>query len=164
MKKVRIYLDTSVINFLFADDAPEQQQATVTFFENFVKPGLYDVYVSPVVIDELARTHDHRKRKMLFAAVDAYALEVLDIREAMGEIRSLAEAYVAEAVIPVQKPEDALHIAIATAKEMDILLSWNYKHIANINKELLVQAVNFRAGYAKLIRMLTPWEVIYEKD
>jgi len=164
MRKSRIYLDTSVINFLFAEDAPEKQEATVTFFEDFVRPALYDVYISPVVIDEISRTPDHEKRKALLGVVDEHGIEVLDIRERLEDIRGLAEAYVAEAIVPARQPEDALHIAIATVEEMDILLSWNYRHIANVNKELLVQAVNFRAGYTRLIRMLTPFEVIYEKD
>jgi predicted nucleic acid-binding protein len=149
---------------LFAEDAPEKREATVTFFEDFVRPGVYDVYVSPVVIDEISRTRDRTKRKVLLDVVDEYGIEVLDIGERLEDIRGLAQAYVAESIVPVRQPEDALHIAIATVEEIDVLLSWNYKHIANVNKELLVQAVNFRAGYARLIRMLTPFEVIYEKD
>lgn len=39
MKKLKIYLDTSVINFLFADDVPEFQKITEDFFENYVKKG-----------------------------------------------------------------------------------------------------------------------------
>ena len=34
MKKLKIYLDTSVINFLFADDVPEFRKITEDFFEN----------------------------------------------------------------------------------------------------------------------------------
>ncbi len=44
MIKSTIYLDTSVINFLFADDAPEKKEITIDFFENFVKLGVYDTY------------------------------------------------------------------------------------------------------------------------
>ena len=38
---ISIYLDTSVINFLFADDAPEKKEVTVDFFNNFIKTGIY---------------------------------------------------------------------------------------------------------------------------
>ncbi|MBI4723317.1 MAG: hypothetical protein HY769_10070 [Candidatus Stahlbacteria bacterium] len=60
--------------------------------------------------------------------------------------------------------EDAMHIAIATINEIDILLSWNYKHLANINKERMILAINLLAGYTKPLRMITPMEVIYEKE
>ena len=61
MRKSRVYLDTSIISFLFAEDAPEKREATVTFFEDFVRPGVYDVYVSPVVIDgDLKNTGSHK--------------------------------------------------------------------------------------------------------
>jgi hypothetical protein len=52
------YLDTSVINFLFADDAPEKQEITIDFFDHYVLPQVYEVYVSAVVIDEISRTRD----------------------------------------------------------------------------------------------------------
>ena len=43
MKKLKIYLDTSVINFLFADDAPEKRDITIEFFEHYVKTKFYEV-------------------------------------------------------------------------------------------------------------------------
>lgn len=48
MNKLKIYLDTSVINFLFADDAPEFKEITKDFFEKYVTE--YDVYISDIVI------------------------------------------------------------------------------------------------------------------
>jgi hypothetical protein len=50
------------------------------------------------------------------------------------EIKRLAKLYVNEGIIPAKKDDDALHIAYSTFYEMDILLSWNYKHLANIFK------------------------------
>ena len=50
MKKLKIYLDTSVINFLFADDVPEFKKITDDFFENYIKKEKYLAYISDVVI------------------------------------------------------------------------------------------------------------------
>jgi hypothetical protein len=50
MKKLRLYLDTSIINFIFADDAPEKKTITKDFFENYVKQGVFDVFISDVVM------------------------------------------------------------------------------------------------------------------
>jgi hypothetical protein len=73
----------------------------------------------------------------------------------------LAESYVRERIIPRAKLEDAMHIATATVFEMDILLSWNYKHLANVGKEARIEAANLLAGYTKRLRMVTPMEVLY---
>lgn len=56
MKKLKVYLDTSVINFLFADDAPELKAATVDFFDNFIRTGIYETYISEYVLFEINRT------------------------------------------------------------------------------------------------------------
>lgn len=42
----RIYLDTSVIDFLYAEDVPELQDVTRAFFDDFVKAGKYDAWIS----------------------------------------------------------------------------------------------------------------------
>jgi hypothetical protein len=65
-------------------------------------------------------------------------------------------------VIPPRYTEDARHIAIATCHEMDVLLSWNFKHLANIKKQTEVRAVNERNGYLHPLLLATPMEVFYE--
>lgn len=160
MKATRMYLDTSVINFLFAHDAPEKKEITIEFFEHCVRSGVYDVFISQVVIDELARTKDESKRNDLIEVAGQYRLELLNIEADYDEIGRLAGIYAAREIIPPRKLEDALHIAIATVHEMDVLLSWNYRHLANINKEVQIQAVNIVEGYSKPLRMVTPLEVI----
>jgi len=62
MRKLKLYLDTSVINFLFADDVPEFKKITEEFFE-IVKIGKgFEVYISDVVINEITKTNDIIKR------------------------------------------------------------------------------------------------------
>jgi len=58
------------------------------------------------------------------------------------------------------KIEDAYHIAISTVNDLDVLTSWNYKHLANINKERKVAAVNIQEGYLHPLRFTTPMEVM----
>ena len=50
MKKTKIYLDTTIINFIFADDAPDFRDVTLDFFKDFVKTNEVEVYISDVVI------------------------------------------------------------------------------------------------------------------
>ncbi len=80
--------------------------------------------------------------------------------ESNKQIEELANIYISEGIIPEQKLEDALHIAISTVYELDILVSWNYEHLANIKKEENINSINIKNGYTKLLRMITPLEVI----
>lgn len=164
MKKQTIYLDTSVINFLFADDAPEKRDITQEFFDNYIKAGRYDVMISPVVVDEIQRTGDSRKRKELLGVIEEYRLAILDIEDESDEIRRLAELYLDQGVIPARKINDAMHTAIATVYEVDVLLSWNYRHLANVQKEARIHAANLQAGYIKQLKMTTPLEVVYDEE
>ena len=52
-RKLKIYLDTSVISFLYADDAPDKRDATVEFFDDFIANHKYEVYISDFVIAEI---------------------------------------------------------------------------------------------------------------
>jgi hypothetical protein len=162
MKKPSIYLDTSVINFLFADDAPEKQYATIDFFENYIRRDIYQVMISPVVIDEINKTRDDEKRKKLLDVVREYEISIVDVSGMKAEIGRLAGLYITGGIIPQKKLEDALHLAVCTITETDIFLSWNYKHLSNVNKERRVMSVNIAEGYTKAFRMITPLEVLYE--
>lgn len=164
MKKLQIYLDTSIINFVFADDAPEKRDITKEFFKKYVAKNIFDVYISPLVIDEINKTKDKKKKTDLLGIIRKYNLKIVNIQEIVDNIQSLAQKYITEGVIPEKKIEDALHIAICTILEIDILLSWNYKHLANINKETKINSVNLLEGFSKTFRMVTPMEVMYEEE
>ncbi len=159
MRKLKLYLDTSVINFLFAEDAPEKQRVTQEFFDGSVSQGKFDIYVSDVVIGEIKNTKDIDKRNNLLAVIYKYNLNILSISE---EAIELADEYLKQSVIPEKKVEDARHIAIATVNGCDMLLSWNYKHLANINKEKKIQIINIQQGYNYPVRLSTPMEVTGE--
>ncbi|MEI6091502.1 MAG: type II toxin-antitoxin system VapC family toxin [bacterium] len=159
-KKLKIYLDTSVINFLFADDAPQFKDITLDFFENYL--NVFDVYISQIVIDEINKTGDADKRLVLMQSITNYNLELYNrINQTIVE---LAKNYIDFKIIPQNKFEDALHLAFASYYEFDILLSWNFKHLANINKQEKINSFNLNYGYRKPLLLLNPMEVVYEND
>lgn len=161
MKKLKIYLDTSVINFLFADDVPEFRKITEDFFENYVEKGKYLVYVSDVVIAEIEKTKYEDKKKLLLEVIEKFSLRILILDETSD---ALASVYLREKIIPPKKLEDAQHIAIATCNQMDILLSWNFKHLSNIQKQISVKMINERKGYFYPLILTNPMEVVYENE
>ena len=158
-RKLKIYLDTSVINFLFADDAPELKKITIDFFENYLEN--YHVEISEIMLAEISKTGNIEKRNLLFQAINQYNLKIN--HKFTDEISDFAVYYIESGIIPKSKPEDAQHIAFATFYEFDILLSWNFKHLANVNKQILVNSLNLQKGYNKQLLLLNPMEVIYEK-
>jgi len=160
MKKLKVYLDTSVINFLFADDAPEFKSITIDFFELHIDK--YDVFISDIVVFEINKTTALKHRERLLNVVDQYPIRILSLND-QEEIERIANLYINEGVIPPSKFEDALHLAISSVYEMDILLSWNFKHLANIKKQQLVNSINEREGYTKKLNLLSPLEVEYDE-
>lgn len=77
-----------------------------------------------------------------------------------NEVNELAQKYIDAKIIPENKVMDALHIAVSTVYSMNVLVSWNYKHLANIIKEYKVKIVNYQNNYFNDIRIITPYELI----
>jgi len=163
MKKLKVYLDTSVVSFVYADDAPEKQSITVEFFEKYL--SAYDVYISEVVLAEIQNTSNLKLRQKLKGIISDYHLKILDIDpESRKNIFTLARSYLKARVIPEKKFDDAVHVALCTHYEFDILLSWNFRHLANIDKQIKINNLNKKYGYPKSLLLLNPMEVIYDKN
>lgn len=154
MKKLKLYIETSAWNFIYADDAPEKQAITIDFF-NLVEKGIYDIYISEVVIKEFAQAKDPKKSQ-LFDLLKKYKPTELEMTQ---EIIELAEKYLEREIIPKKKVNDALHVAVASVYEIDALISWNFDHLANLRKSEFFNGVNLEMGYTKKIEIITPSEV-----
>ena len=154
MRKLKLYLDTSVLSFIFADDAPQLKRVTERFFEDMEK---YEVYISEVVIREISKTKDAERRDRLLRAVEKYRLILLGT-EKMEEVARLAQCYLEQRAIPAAKREDAEHIAYAVVHEIDILVSWNFRHIVHYDKIRQFNAVNLEKAY-KTLSIYSPMEV-----
>ena len=158
MKKPQLYIETSVWNFYFADDAPEKKEITHTFF-NKVKESEYEIFISDTVIEEIGRADDE-KRQLLLNIIKEFNPKRLIIDQ---EVVELAQKYIAEGVLPANKFEDAVHAAVATIFEMDALISWNLKHLSNLKRMEMINGVNMKEGYSKRLELITPMEVSDEE-
>jgi len=163
MKRLKIYLDTSVINFLFAEDAPQLQEVTIEFFEDCVRKEKYEVYISDIVIAEIVSTKDEEKRIQLLEVIENYPIYSVDEQNS-SEIIKLAELYLGRNVLPAKSKADAFHVAICVINQMDILLTWNYKHLANINRKYKLMQVNLENNYLHPLEILTPFEVFNDEE
>ena len=154
MRKLKLYLETSVWNFFFADDAPEKKDITKRFFVS-IKEDVYEIFISEVVIREINDAPE-AKRKALFDLVNKYAPAEL---ETTKEADELTELYMDRGIVPKSKRDDAFHVAIATVHEVDAVITWNYQHLANLRKAELFNSVNLEKGYTKRLEIITPMEV-----
>jgi predicted nucleic acid-binding protein len=148
---------------LFADDAPQLRDATIEFFENFVNTGRYEVYISDIVITEIEATKDAEKRIQLLNVTENYPIGFVDEQQSTEIIR-LADLYLKNGILPVKSKADAFHIAICVVNQMDILLTWNYKHLANINRKHKITQVNIENHYLHPLEIITPFEVIDDES
>jgi hypothetical protein len=162
VKKLKVYLDTSIISFLKAEDSPDYRRDTELFFETIVFTEKIDTYVSRIVFQEINNTNDLKRRKELLDIFIKHPnIKTLVAEENnVEEINILVKSYLDNEIIPRKNIADAFHVAYSTVFEMDILLSWNFKHLANINKEQKILIVNKLNGYNYPFRMASPLEVL----
>jgi len=151
---MKLYIETSVPNMLLHDDALDKSQITKLFVE-WLRLSAHEPFISPVVYKEIARAQSPR-RELLEQAVLGMRPNLLDMTP---EVEMLAEQYLAERIIPARFRDDLLHVAVAVCYRLDIIVSWNMKHLANPNKVALINAVNRQQG-RPFMRIHTPKEMI----
>jgi hypothetical protein len=159
MDKPKIYLETTIFNFPFADDAPELKADTIKLFEE-IKAGKYEPYTSIYALDELENTLQIDKLKKMRGLIDEYSITLI---HGSREAERLATLYLAEGVINKKFMIDALHIAITTISGLDFIVSLNFRHIVKQKTILETAIINEREGY-KQIGIYEPSEVINGKD
>lgn len=154
MKKIKYYLDTTIFNFVFAEDDTEKKDITIKLFKDLplIAEG---VYISDEVIREISRADEPRKSQLegLVRKTNPLLLEV------NIEAEELAERYIKEEIIPVRYRSDALHIAVAVINGIEAIVSWNFEHIVKLKTRVMVNGVNRLLGYHE-IEICSPEEVV----
>jgi hypothetical protein len=158
MRVPKAYIETSVFNFVFADDAPDRQQDARQFFDE-IRQGRYVPFTSDYVIRELARCSEP-KRSAMVGLIDRHGIITLPLD---AEAERLAAMYVADGIIPEKYVMDGVHIAIATVHDLDFIVSYNFKHIVKRKTVTMTEGVNLREGY-KRVGIFSPTEVIDNDD
>ena len=154
MKKIKLYFDTSVIGGYFDDEFSED---TIEIFDE-VKNGTYDLAISDLTVRELIKAPENVRT--LLQEKEIKFEQILVTQEAI----ELATEYVKEKVVGQTSFDDCIHIATATINKIDILVSWNFKHIVNIQRIRGYNSINLKNGYQTL-EIRSPKDIInYEKE
>jgi len=148
--KPRIYTDTSVIGGCL----DEQFKAASSRLFKWFEQGWAIIVVSELTLLELERSP--LEVRMVLNRIPGRHREDVELTEEASE---LAAAYIHEGVAGKAQKVDAQHIAIATLSRVDVLVSWNFKHIVNLPKIRGYNSINLRRGLP-LIEIRTPEEVV----
>ena len=125
-------------------------------FSRQCRIGLFVPYISSVVLQEIARASARDADQMV---VEINRLAPVELTPS-AEVEQLAAEYVKAGIVPSRKRDDARHVALATVSSMEILVSWNHRHLANKRKKELFNAVNKLAGRTQPLEICTPFEVL----
>jgi hypothetical protein len=152
--KQRIYIDTSVIG---GCEDEEFSQWSIQLFKEF-RQSLRIAVVSDLTRREIEKAPE-KVKKVLFSLSDVNIENVFLTEEA----ETLAQNYIDEGVISAKHIVDAQHIAIASVERVDVLVSWNFQQIVNLDRIRAFNSVNLKLGYP-ILEIRSPREVIHEKE
>ena len=154
MRRLKIYIDTSVIGGYFDN---EFSVDTKLLFEKIVA-GNYQLVLSDLSERELMNAPD--EVKTLLKDLQIFNFEIVPVTD---ESITLATEYIKEKVVGQTSLDDCIHIATATINKVDLLVSWNFKHIVNIQRIRGYNAINIKNGYST-IEIRSPKDLINYED
>lgn len=153
--KQRLYLDTSIFGGYFDEE-----------FEEFTKPLFDRMQKGEFVLLFSAATQDELENAPLQVKelVKYLKIEFTELIEITEDAVELATKYIIDKVVGQTSYADCLHIALATIHHADFLISWNFKHIVNVQRIIAYNATNIKNGY-KQLEIRSPRDLMrYEND
>jgi len=154
MRQQRIYIDTSIVGGFFDT---EFEKETKLLFQRLENKEIVFV-VSDVLREELKDAPEYVRNLL-----NNYSDEYLEALVLTDEAKELADKYIAENVVGKTSLDDCRHIALATINKVDVLASWNFKHIVNLTRIKGYNAVNLKNGYITL-EIRNPKDLVYGKE
>jgi len=158
LKKLKIYLDTSVISHLDVTNRLDWMAETRKLWDE-ITAGKYDVYLSETTLTEISRC-EPQKFNFLMDILDEIEYTVLPPNE---EIDEVAEMVVSMGILKKKSLDDSFHIGSAVVGGCDVIVSWNFKHLVNIKTIKGVRAITTLQGYPN-IEIVSPSMLIEREE
>lgn len=147
---MKLYIDTSVFGGYFENVFQLWTRKLI----DEILDGVFTAVISDITLAEL-ETAPQNVRALADKIISENAVLVT-----AGKLdQELAEKYLKEKVVSEKFRADALHIAVATINKVDVLASWNFKHIVNLNRIRQYNSVNLKHGYV-MIEIRSPMEIV----
>ena len=155
-KKETVYLETTIVSYLTAWLSRDliraaHQQITQEWWNT--RRNDFEIFISEFVINEASAGDSAAAEKRLSV------LENMTLLDVSLEVENLGKRLIADKALPPKAATDALHIAVASVHDIDYLLSWNCKHIANAEMQSVIEKVCEEQGY-KCPKICTPEELL----
>lgn len=142
MKKLRVYLDTTVISYLDQPERGEQFADTHRLWEK-LRAGAFNVYLSDITTAEVNDCKEPKKL-ILFEYLDQIEYTLIETNE---RTTAIAQRFIDLSILSPKSFDDCQHIAAAIVSECDIVVSWNFKHIVNHKTMMGVKAITALEGF-----------------
>lgn len=153
MKKLRVYLDTSVIAGCLDDEFSLKSNQLM----EAIKQEKFILLMSDIIVSELINAPQAVKDILL--SIPQRVIEVVKITP---EVLQLRDAYINEGVVTSKSINDATHVAAATIARADAIISWNFKHIVRLDKMKGYNQINLLNGYG-ILTIISPLEVTIDE-
>jgi predicted nucleic acid-binding protein len=150
MKQQRIYIDTSIVGGFFDIEFEKETKLLFQRLEN----GEVVFVLSDVLREELKGAPEYVRNLL-----DNYSNDSFEIVMLTDEAKELANKYISDKVVGETSLNDCRHIALATIHKVDVLASWNFKHIVNLFRIKGYNGVNLKNGY-QILEIRNPKELI----
>ncbi|MFM7905336.1 MAG: hypothetical protein ACKPA9_09305 [Microcystis sp.] len=146
MKKLRVYLDTSVIAGCLDDEFSLKSNQLM----EAIKQEKFILLMSDIIVSELINAPQGVKDILL--SIPQRVIEVVKITP---EVLQLRDAYINEGVVTSKSINDATDVA-------DAIISWNFKHIVRLDKMKGYNQINLLNGYG-ILTIISPLEVTIDE-
>lgn len=153
MKRLRVYLDTSVIGGCLDVEFSLESNRLI----KDIKQQKIIMLLSELVINELIDAPSTVQD--ILKSIPPTTIEIINLTE---EIIQLRDAYIQAGVVGKKSLNDAGHVAAATIARADAIVSWNFKHIVRLDKMKAYNQINLFNGYG-ILTIVSPKEVILDE-
>ena len=155
MPKLRLYLDTSALGAIYDTEDPPRVEVTTKLLDMLIDDREYSGFISNILIEEVEKAPSDIKTGLKEVVKRVHAEVLYETDECVG----LVDEYLERGILSEKYRDDARHIAVAVVNNIDIIVTWNCRHMANINKKRAINGVNMLMGYRQ-IDIVTPMEVV----
>jgi hypothetical protein len=157
---MRIYIESTIPSYVVARPARDllqaaRQQLSRDWWD--LKREQHELFTSQVVLDEIAGGEAAMAEQRLAL------MGGITVARATDEVEALTQSILDSGVLPASADRDAAHIALATVHEMDLLLSWNCRHIANAFILAKLRKLADAAGFTLPV-ICTPEELLENEN
>ncbi len=155
--KTQIYVESSVISYLTSRPPRDiirlaRHRLTAEWWENREK---WNLCISPTVVEEISAGDPEAADRRIAVAKQMMLLP------ALPEARNLANLLVVRGAVPTIAFSDALHLALAALHKLPFLLTWNQRHLDNIELRSRIEEVIRSQGLHPAL-VLTPERILEE--